>query len=88
METTYREISDVYDVNGVKGLSRDSMLKLPEFTVDSKIMLQISHELCCSICLQVNIHLDFKLLTKLWVLGFDCLLLSGFLGGGFCEKAS
>ncbi|XP_031278751.1 NEP1-interacting protein 1-like [Pistacia vera] len=52
LETTYREISDVYDVNGVKGLSRDSILKLPEFTVDSKIMVQICHELCCSICLQ------------------------------------
>ncbi|XP_044491579.1 NEP1-interacting protein-like 1 [Mangifera indica] len=52
LETTYREISDVYDVNEVNGLSRDSIQRLPEFTVNSDIVVQICQELCCSICLQ------------------------------------
>ncbi|KAJ6293267.1 hypothetical protein OIU77_008748 [Salix suchowensis] len=53
LETTYREISDIYDTNGVSGLSEDCIQKLPEFIYqsDSNIVVQF----CCSICLQ-----DFK----------------------------
>ncbi|KAL5737626.1 hypothetical protein ACOSP7_030387 [Xanthoceras sorbifolium] len=52
LETTYREISDVYDVNGVKGLSKKTILKLPVYTMDSEKLIQQCHEICCSICLQ------------------------------------
>ena len=52
LETTYREISDVYDVNGVIGLSKNFIQKLPEYTMDSDKMSQLCHQICCSICLQ------------------------------------
>ncbi|KAJ6724274.1 RING/U-BOX SUPERFAMILY PROTEIN [Salix viminalis] len=57
LETTYREISDIYDTNGVSGLSEDCIQKLPEFIYqsDSNIVVQCCPEFCCSICLQ-----DFK----------------------------
>ncbi|KAK4852703.1 hypothetical protein QYF36_026281 [Acer negundo] len=52
LETTYREISDVYDVNGVKGLSKNSIQRLPEYTMDSEKLIQLCHEFSCSVCLQ------------------------------------
>ncbi|KAK1562726.1 hypothetical protein Q3G72_016207 [Acer saccharum] len=53
LEATYRDISDVYDVNGVKGLSKNSIQRLPEYTMDSEKLIQLCHEFSCSICLQV-----------------------------------
>ncbi|KAF9672994.1 hypothetical protein SADUNF_Sadunf11G0102200 [Salix dunnii] len=54
LETTYREISDIYDTSRVSGLSEDCIRKLPEFTYqsDNKIVVQCCPEFCCSICLQ------------------------------------
>ncbi|KAJ4725091.1 RING/U-box superfamily protein, putative isoform 1 [Melia azedarach] len=52
LETTYRDISDVYDVNGIKGLSIDCIRKLPECRTHSEEMIQLCNEPGCSICLQ------------------------------------
>ncbi|CAK7338495.1 unnamed protein product, partial [Dovyalis caffra] len=35
METTDREISDIFDTSGVRGLSKDCIQKLPDFTFQS-----------------------------------------------------
>jgi len=55
METTYREISDIYDTSEVRGLSEDCIKKLPEctFKTDSNIVEQCCPALSCAICLQV-----------------------------------
>ncbi|XP_050219590.1 NEP1-interacting protein 2 isoform X2 [Mercurialis annua] len=50
LETTYREISDIYDTTGSRGLSKNFIQNLPEFTFQSTNIQ--SHEFCCSICLQ------------------------------------
>ncbi|XVF70682.1 hypothetical protein PTKIN_Ptkin11bG0182200 [Pterospermum kingtungense] len=47
IESTYRERSDIYDINGEKGLSRSCIQKLPVLEFHSR------EEYCsCSICLQ------------------------------------
>ncbi|KAL4308384.1 hypothetical protein GQ457_01G005990 [Hibiscus cannabinus] len=52
VESTYREISDIYDVNGAKGLSRNCIQKLPVHEFRSRDMIKSMEESCCSICLQ------------------------------------
>ncbi|WCJ32924.1 RING/U-box superfamily protein [Euphorbia peplus] len=53
VETTYREISDIYDTNGYRGLSKNIIRNLPHFTFQSINNLHfLSHESCCSICLE------------------------------------
>ncbi|KAK8602878.1 hypothetical protein V6N13_085080 [Hibiscus sabdariffa] len=52
VESTYREISDIYDVNGAKGLSRNCIQKLPVHEFRSRDMIKSVEESCCSICLQ------------------------------------
>ena len=55
LESTYREISDIYDVNGAKGLSRSCIQKLPVHEFHSSEMIKSREESSCSICLQVRI---------------------------------
>ncbi|KAJ6314037.1 hypothetical protein OIU78_017654 [Salix suchowensis] len=57
LETTYREISDIYDTSEVRGMSEDCIKKLPEctFKSDNDIVEQCCPEFSCAICLQ-----DFK----------------------------
>lgn len=52
LETTYREVSDIYDVVAPKGLSQNCILKLPSLTYHSYMLIP-SNDLCCSICIQV-----------------------------------
>lgn len=52
LETAYREVSDVYDVTGVKGLSEDMIQKLPECALHSEELIQLDNEIGCSICLE------------------------------------
>ncbi|XVE80390.1 hypothetical protein DITRI_Ditri14bG0135900 [Diplodiscus trichospermus] len=54
LESTYREISDIYDVNGAKGLSRSCIQKLPMHEFHSSDMIKSSKECSCSICLKVR----------------------------------
>ncbi|XP_012070821.1 NEP1-interacting protein 1 isoform X2 [Jatropha curcas] len=55
LETTYREISDIYDTSGNRGLSKNCIQKLPQLKFQISDNLDHCHEICCSICLQ-----DFK----------------------------
>ncbi|KAI6687499.1 hypothetical protein NL676_024327 [Syzygium grande] len=56
LETTYREISDIYDTAEDEGLSQDCIQRLPEYHFQSSEMAKITDDgLCCPICLQ-----DFK----------------------------
>ncbi|XP_022734837.1 NEP1-interacting protein-like 2 [Durio zibethinus] len=50
LESTYREISDIYDVNGARGLSRCCIQKLPVHEFHSSEMIR--EESSCSICLR------------------------------------
>ncbi|KAK8591611.1 hypothetical protein V6N13_031650 [Hibiscus sabdariffa] len=52
LESTYREISDIYDVNGGKGLSRSCIQKLPMHKFPSVEMIKSREESSCSICIQ------------------------------------
>ncbi|XP_043693125.1 NEP1-interacting protein 1-like [Telopea speciosissima] len=52
METSYRETSDIYDVDGIKGVSLNIVNKLPVFNVIHSEMMATSDEICCTICLQ------------------------------------
>ncbi|EOY12354.1 RING/U-box superfamily protein, putative isoform 2 [Theobroma cacao] len=52
LESTYREISDIYDVNGAKGLSRSCIQKLPVHEFHPSEMIKSREESSCSICLQ------------------------------------
>ncbi|KAK6934450.1 hypothetical protein RJ641_034605 [Dillenia turbinata] len=48
IDTSNRDMSDIYDINGAKGLSKTLINKLPKFR------FQPNSETCCSICLQVE----------------------------------
>ncbi|KAK5772469.1 NEP1-interacting 1 -like protein [Gossypium arboreum] len=52
LESTYREISDIYDVNGGKGLSRSCIQKLPMQEFHSIERIKSREESYCSICIQ------------------------------------
>ncbi|KAG8637022.1 NEP1-interacting protein 1 isoform X1 [Manihot esculenta] len=52
METTYREISDIYDTSGNRGLSKNCIEKLPQLTLQHSHNFDQCHQFCCSICLQ------------------------------------
>ncbi|KAF9589020.1 hypothetical protein IFM89_018259 [Coptis chinensis] len=53
LETSYQEISDIFDVDGTKGISPNYIKKLPDFKFSSsKDMDQYGGQICCSICLQ------------------------------------
>ncbi|XVE50635.1 hypothetical protein DITRI_Ditri01bG0179400 [Diplodiscus trichospermus] len=52
LESTYREISDIYDVNGEKGLSKSCIQMLPLHEFRSTDMIKSMDESSCSICLQ------------------------------------
>ncbi|KAE8732448.1 Endoribonuclease L-PSP family protein [Hibiscus syriacus] len=54
LDSMYREIADIYDVNGAKGLSRSCIQKLPmhEFRSSEQIKWNDLDQPCCSICLQ------------------------------------
>ncbi|OMP04416.1 YjgF-like protein [Corchorus olitorius] len=54
LESTYREISDIYDVNGEKGLSRSCIEKLPVHEFHSNKLTRSKEESSCSICLQFS----------------------------------
>ncbi|GLT62081.1 hypothetical protein SLA2020_347460 [Shorea laevis] len=53
LESTYREMSDIYDVSGVKGLSKTRIQQLPasvfQYTCKN---IETQDESSCSICLQ------------------------------------
>ncbi|KAJ7963822.1 RING/U-box superfamily protein, putative isoform 1 [Quillaja saponaria] len=56
LEATYIfEISDLYDIKGVNGLSQNLIQKLPFHEFNSSKMFNAFDESCCSICFQ-----DFK----------------------------
>nr|KJB81737.1 hypothetical protein B456_013G159600 [Gossypium raimondii] len=52
LDSTYREISDIYDVNGGKGLSRSCIQKLPMQEFHSIERIKSREESYCSICIQ------------------------------------
>jgi hypothetical protein len=58
LETNYREVSDIYDISGVKGLSDSCIQKLPMHRFHSRKMIDSCDDFCCSICLQVNINIS------------------------------
>ncbi|XP_020418146.1 NEP1-interacting protein 2 isoform X3 [Prunus persica] len=52
LETTYRDISEIYDIAGAKGLSHECIQRLPQSTFRSSNMVESCNDFCCSICLQ------------------------------------
>lgn len=65
LETTYREVSDIYDIStGVKGLSNNCIQKLPMHKFHSRKMIESCDDFCCSICLQVNINILYLSLIR------------------------
>ena len=54
IEPSYREVSDIYDISGVKGLSKNCIQKLSIHKFHSSKMIKSCLEFCCSICLQVS----------------------------------
>lgn len=57
MDTNLREISDIFDVNGTKGLSRDIINNLPIYEFPSIVPTNSCQEMSCAICLLVRIFL-------------------------------
>lgn len=54
IEPSYREVSDIYDISGVIGLSKNCIQKLSIHKFHSCRMIKPCLEFCCSICLQVS----------------------------------
>lgn len=54
LETTYGDISEIYDIAGAKGLSHECIQRLPQSTFRSSNMIESCNDFCCSICLQVG----------------------------------
>ncbi|KAG5570250.1 hypothetical protein H5410_060016 [Solanum commersonii] len=55
VESSLREISDIFDINATKGLSQEVIKKLPKYNFCSVNTDRESQEVTCAICLQ-----DFK----------------------------
>nr|DAD17816.1 TPA_asm: hypothetical protein HUJ06_019279 [Nelumbo nucifera] len=55
VESNYIEISDIYDIDGTRGMPSNLVDKLPKFTFSGAKMTHPWDEMCCTICLQ-----DFK----------------------------
>ncbi|XP_059277283.1 NEP1-interacting protein 1-like isoform X2 [Lycium ferocissimum] len=55
VESSLREISDIFDINATKGLSQEVIEKLPKYNFCSVNNCSESQEVTCAICLQ-----DFK----------------------------
>ena len=51
---TYREVYELYDISGGRGLSPECIQNLPQSTFHSGHVVDSSDELSCSICLQVG----------------------------------
>ncbi|KAI9115622.1 hypothetical protein K1719_013291 [Acacia pycnantha] len=51
-ETIYREVSDIYDMRGIPGLSQKLIQGLPLHQFNSTNMRTLYNESCCSICFQ------------------------------------
>lgn len=55
VETTFDEVVDIFETGGAKGLSGDSVDKLPKIEITRKNNVDTSGEkICCSVCLQVG----------------------------------
>ncbi|KAH1263718.1 hypothetical protein AAZX31_02G273900 [Glycine max] len=52
LETIYQEVSDIYDIRGVRGIPHNVILKLPFQPFNSRKMLKSYNMSCCSICFQ------------------------------------
>lgn len=58
VETTFNEVVDIFETGGAKGLSGDSVDKLPKIEITRKNNVDTSGEkICCSVCLQVGLIL-------------------------------
>ncbi|OIT01823.1 PREDICTED: NEP1-interacting protein-like 1 [Nicotiana attenuata] len=55
VETSLREISDIFDINATRGLSQEVIQKLPKYNFCSVNTCREFQEVTCAICLQ-----DFK----------------------------
>lgn len=55
VESSLREISDIFDINATKGLSQEVIKKLPKYNFYAVNTCGESQEVTCAICLQ-----DFK----------------------------
>ncbi|KAA8523678.1 hypothetical protein F0562_010101 [Nyssa sinensis] len=55
LETSFMEISDIYDITGNRGLSQDTIKKLPTQIFHSSQTIRPCHDSSCTICLE-----DFK----------------------------
>lgn len=54
VEISFDEVQNLFDIGGAKGLSRDSVEKIPKITITSDNNVDASGEKdSCSVCLQV-----------------------------------
>lgn len=68
METNFREISDIFQVTTIRGLSQDSINMLPKWKFGSTKTIGPCHEMVtCTICLQVRtLFMIFFLYIHTW----------------------
>ncbi|GER32939.1 RING/U-box superfamily protein [Striga asiatica] len=59
METGFREISDIFEVNPIRGLSQDAIQELPSFKFSAAKAFVPCQEASCSICLQDLKHREY-----------------------------
>lgn len=90
IQTTYREISDIYDTTEDLGLSGDCINEMPVHLFETT---KVASEVCCSICLQVrkNTYLKPKLsfdFGKSKNPECNCFGVSGLQGWRIDTKAS
>ncbi|KAL2316756.1 hypothetical protein Fmac_030632 [Flemingia macrophylla] len=52
LETIFEEVSDIYDIRGVRGIPHNVIMKLPFQPFNSSKMLKLYNMSCCSICFQ------------------------------------
>ncbi|KAI3960653.1 hypothetical protein MKX01_003827 [Papaver californicum] len=52
-DTTFEEVLDIFETGGVKGLTGDSVTKIPKIEITGKNNVDASGDcICCSVCLQ------------------------------------
>ncbi|XP_020210111.1 NEP1-interacting protein 1 isoform X2 [Cajanus cajan] len=52
LETIFEEVSDIYDIRGLRGIPQNVIMKLPFQPFNSNKMLKSYNTSCCSICYQ------------------------------------
>jgi hypothetical protein len=60
VETSFDEVQNIFDIGGSKGLSVDSVAKIPKIKITTDNIDASEEKVSCSVCLQVVYFLTYS----------------------------